>query len=133
MHAEFEPATAASGFVGQRMVRLQDGRSCGRPPGPSAAAAHRLAVHTMRVRSLLAMALLDGRRSEIYTPSINQDALGTPGSAGRAGINTRLRAVKLDAAMPKVGDFEPAPPARIPAHSAGLRTAGNPNGRTPCN
>ncbi|WP_295641774.1 AMP-binding protein [uncultured Methylibium sp.] len=35
--------------------------------------------------------------SEIYTFSINQDALGKPGSAGRAGLNTRLRVVKLDA------------------------------------
>jgi len=35
--------------------------------------------------------------SEIYTFSINQDAVGKPGSAGRAGINTRLRVVKLDA------------------------------------
>ena len=34
--------------------------------------------------------------SEIYTFSINQDALAKPGSAGRAGINTRLRVVKLD-------------------------------------
>mgnify|MGYP005752891785 CR=1 FL=1 len=38
--------------------------------------------------------------SEIYTFSINQDALGKPGSAGRAGINTRLRVVKLDASTP---------------------------------
>ena len=35
--------------------------------------------------------------SEIYTFSINQDAVGKPGSAGRAGINARLRVVKLDA------------------------------------
>ena len=34
--------------------------------------------------------------SEIYTFSINQDAVAKPGSAGRAGINTRLRVVKLD-------------------------------------
>ncbi len=34
--------------------------------------------------------------SEIYTFSINQDAVGKPGSAGRAGINTRLRVVKLE-------------------------------------
>ena len=34
--------------------------------------------------------------SEIYTIAINQDAVGKPGSAGRAGINTRLRVVKLD-------------------------------------
>jgi len=34
--------------------------------------------------------------SEIYTFAINQDAVGKPGSAGRAGINTRLRVVKLD-------------------------------------
>ena len=34
--------------------------------------------------------------SEIYTFAINQDAVAKPGSAGRAGINTRLRVVKLD-------------------------------------
>jgi 2-furoate---CoA ligase len=34
--------------------------------------------------------------SEIYTFSINQDAVAKPGSAGRAGINTRLRVVALD-------------------------------------
>ncbi len=34
--------------------------------------------------------------SEVYTFSIDQDALRKPGSAGRAGINTRLRVVKLD-------------------------------------
>ena len=34
--------------------------------------------------------------SEIYTFAINQNAVGKPGSAGRAGINTRLRVVKLD-------------------------------------
>ncbi|MBU1361566.1 MAG: AMP-binding protein [Gammaproteobacteria bacterium] len=34
--------------------------------------------------------------SEIYTFAINQDAVGKPGSAGRAGINTRLRVVRLD-------------------------------------
>jgi 2-furoate---CoA ligase len=36
--------------------------------------------------------------SEIYTCAVNQDAVGKPGSAGRAGLNTRLRVVKLDAA-----------------------------------
>jgi 2-furoate---CoA ligase len=35
--------------------------------------------------------------SEVYTCSIDQDATRKPGSAGRAGINTRLRVVKLDA------------------------------------
>jgi 2-furoate---CoA ligase len=34
--------------------------------------------------------------SEIYTFSLNQDAVGKPGSAGRAGINTRLRVVTLE-------------------------------------
>jgi 2-furoate---CoA ligase len=38
--------------------------------------------------------------SEIYTFSINSDAVGKPGSAGRAGINTRLRVVKLNAKTP---------------------------------
>ena len=35
--------------------------------------------------------------SEIYTFSINQSAVAKPGSAGRAGINTRLRVVPLNA------------------------------------
>ena len=35
--------------------------------------------------------------SEIYTFSINQRAVAKPGSAGRAGINARLRIVRLDA------------------------------------
>jgi 2-furoate---CoA ligase len=38
--------------------------------------------------------------SEIYTFSINQDAVKKPGCAGRAGINTRLRVVKLDTSDP---------------------------------
>lgn len=38
--------------------------------------------------------------SEVYTFSIDQDATRKPGSAGRAGINTRLRVVKLDACTP---------------------------------
>ena len=36
--------------------------------------------------------------SEIYTMAVNQRALAKAGSAGRAGINTRLRVIKLDAA-----------------------------------
>jgi 2-furoate---CoA ligase len=36
--------------------------------------------------------------SEIYTMAVNQRALDKAGSAGRAGINTRLRVIKLDAA-----------------------------------
>ena len=39
--------------------------------------------------------------SEIYTFAINQSAVAKPGSAGRAGINTRLRVVKLDSASPE--------------------------------
>ncbi|WP_199540123.1 AMP-binding protein [Paraburkholderia kururiensis] len=38
--------------------------------------------------------------SEVYTFSIDQDATKKPGSAGRAGINARLRVVKLDAHSP---------------------------------
>jgi 2-furoate---CoA ligase len=38
--------------------------------------------------------------SEVYTVSIDQDATRKPGSAGRAGLNTRLRVVKLDAQSP---------------------------------
>ena len=34
--------------------------------------------------------------SEVYTFSINLRAVAKPGSAGRAGLNTRLRVVKLD-------------------------------------
>ena len=39
--------------------------------------------------------------SEIYTFSINQRAVEKPGSAGRAGLNTRLRVVKLDQRDPE--------------------------------
>ena len=38
--------------------------------------------------------------SEVYTFSIDQDATRKPGSAGRAGINTRIRVVKLSAETP---------------------------------
>ncbi|MBU6491821.1 MAG: AMP-binding protein [Burkholderiales bacterium] len=38
--------------------------------------------------------------SEVYTFSINQDAVSKPGSAGRAGVNTRLRVVRLQAVSP---------------------------------
>jgi 2-furoate---CoA ligase len=38
--------------------------------------------------------------SEVYTCSIEQDASARPGSAGRAGLNTRLRVVTLDADGP---------------------------------
>lgn len=38
--------------------------------------------------------------SEVYTFSVDQDATRKPGSAGRAGINTRLRVVTLDASSP---------------------------------
>jgi 2-furoate---CoA ligase len=38
--------------------------------------------------------------SEIYTFAINQDAPAKPGSAGRAGINQRIRVVKLNAGSP---------------------------------
>jgi 2-furoate---CoA ligase len=39
--------------------------------------------------------------SEVYTFSINQRAVAKPGSAGRAGLNTRLRVVKLDSTDPR--------------------------------
>lgn len=38
--------------------------------------------------------------SEVYTFSIDQDARRKPGSAGRAGLNTRLRIARLDASGP---------------------------------
>ena len=38
--------------------------------------------------------------SEINTFSINQNAVGKPGSAGRAGMNTRLRVIRLAARSP---------------------------------
>ena len=38
--------------------------------------------------------------SEVYTVSINHDAVAKPGSAGRAGLNTRLRVVHLQATTP---------------------------------
>ena len=34
--------------------------------------------------------------SEVYTYTINQDAVGKPGSAGRAGLNSRIRVVQFD-------------------------------------
>ena len=44
--------------------------------------------------------------SEIYTFTIDQNAPAKPGSAGRAGFNTRIRVVKLDA-----GSVQTAPAA----------------------
>ncbi|GGX08032.1 4-chlorobenzoate--CoA ligase [Pigmentiphaga litoralis] len=38
--------------------------------------------------------------SEVYTCTINQDAVAKPGCAGRAGINTRIGVVPLDAVAP---------------------------------
>jgi 2-furoate---CoA ligase len=38
--------------------------------------------------------------SEIYTFTIEQNAAAKPGSAGKAGLNERIRVVKLDAATP---------------------------------
>lgn len=38
--------------------------------------------------------------SEVYTMAINPDARRKPGSAGRAGINTRLRLVRLETTDP---------------------------------
>jgi 2-furoate---CoA ligase len=38
--------------------------------------------------------------SEVYTFSIDQNAVRKPGSAGRAGINQRLRVVRLDSGNP---------------------------------
>jgi 2-furoate---CoA ligase len=38
--------------------------------------------------------------SEVYTFSVDQDATRKPGSAGRAGINTRLRVVDLNGSSP---------------------------------
>ena len=39
--------------------------------------------------------------SEIYTFTITQDAAKKPGCAGRAGLNTRIRVVRLDAKTPE--------------------------------
>ncbi|WP_338615228.1 AMP-binding protein [Pigmentiphaga sp. CHJ604] len=38
--------------------------------------------------------------SEVYTMAVNPDARSKPGSAGRAGINTRLRLVRLETTDP---------------------------------
>jgi 2-furoate---CoA ligase len=38
--------------------------------------------------------------SEVYTFTIDQDAVKKPGSAGKAGINQRIRVVKLDTTSP---------------------------------
>ncbi|MEN3365942.1 MAG: 2-furoate---CoA ligase [Burkholderiales bacterium] len=39
--------------------------------------------------------------SEVYTFTIEQDAVKKPGSAGKAGINQRIRVVKLDTTTPE--------------------------------
>ena len=39
--------------------------------------------------------------SEIYTFTVDQDASAKPGSAGKAGLNVRVRVVKLDARSPE--------------------------------
>ncbi|CAN7716607.1 AMP-binding protein [Variovorax sp. LjRoot175] len=39
--------------------------------------------------------------SEIYTFAISQNAVAKPGAAGRAGMNTRLRVIPLDAETPE--------------------------------
>jgi 2-furoate---CoA ligase len=39
--------------------------------------------------------------SEVYTFTINQNAAAKPGSAGKAGINTRVRVVKLNSTDPE--------------------------------
>ncbi len=39
--------------------------------------------------------------SEVYTFSIDQNPVAKPGSAGRAGINTRIRVVRLNAGSPE--------------------------------
>jgi 2-furoate---CoA ligase len=40
--------------------------------------------------------------SEVYTFSVDQDAVKKPGSAGRAGINQRLRVVRLGSGDPEL-------------------------------
>lgn len=48
--------------------------------------------------------------SEIYTFTINQRAAHKPGSAGRAGVNARIRVVKLDTATKRMGVEDLAAP-----------------------
>jgi 2-furoate---CoA ligase len=48
--------------------------------------------------------------SEIYTFTINQRAAQKPGSAGRAGINARIRVVKLDTEHKRMGMADLAAP-----------------------
>jgi len=40
--------------------------------------------------------------SEVYTVTIDQDAVRKPGSAGKAGINQRIRVVRLDSGNPEM-------------------------------
>lgn len=47
--------------------------------------------------------------SEIYTYTINQSAVAKPGSAGRAGINARIRVVKLDSGSQVAAPSDLAP------------------------
>lgn len=48
--------------------------------------------------------------SEIYTFSVNQDAVSHPGSAGIAGINSRIRVVKIDSPDSRSGPLDIAAP-----------------------
>lgn len=48
--------------------------------------------------------------SEIYTYTINQDAVAKPGSAGKAGINARIRVIKLEQGPEPSGSFMFAEP-----------------------
>jgi len=48
--------------------------------------------------------------SEIYTYTINQDAVAKPGCAGKAGLNARIRVVKLDQGAEHTQPSEPVDP-----------------------
>ena len=85
--------------------RERSGRGSG--PGPDIASVKKLGfagapMHDALLKRLLAafepeLFVNHYGSSEVYTFSIDQQALDKPGSAGRAGINTRLRVVRLDA------------------------------------
>jgi 2-furoate---CoA ligase len=89
--------------------RERDGFGC--DPGPDIASVRKLGFAGAPMHDALLQRLVRAFRpdlfvnhygsSEIYTFSIDQDAPKKPGSAGRAGLNTRLRVVRLDAANPE--------------------------------
>ena len=83
-HADFAPARVASvrklGFAGA--------------PMPDAL------LHKLRAAFSPELFVNHYGSSEVYTFTVSQDAVAKPGAAGKAGLNSRVRVVKLDAQDP---------------------------------